>query len=206
MKIKMVNKKDISMIESLLFLQAIDQCAGKRKASESLCTSIDTINKYIEYLEDELGVKLISTNGRGSNLTNIAQRIVAKVDSIKEVLDDIKNIKLENREIKGEVRVCISLGYASYMVPQDLSDLFNIFPDLKINSFSATDITKINIKDFDIALSYEELNNYEISEITKKVIHCGFFASPKYLSEHGYPIDVDDLVKNHRLIMKNNDV
>ena len=90
----MVNKKDISMIESLLFLQAIDQCAGKRKASESLCTSIDTINKYIEYLEDELGVKLISTNGRGSNLTNIAQRIVAKVDSIKEVLDDIKNIKL----------------------------------------------------------------------------------------------------------------
>ena len=43
---KMVNKKDISMIESLLFLQAIDQCAGKRKASESLCTSIDTINKY----------------------------------------------------------------------------------------------------------------------------------------------------------------
>ena len=203
---KMVNKKDISMIESLLFLQAIDQCAGKRKASESLCTSIDTINKYIEYLEDELGVKLISTNGRGSNLTNIAQRIVAKVDSIKEVLDDIKNIKLENREIKGEVRVCISLGYASYMVPQDLSDLFNIFPDLKINSFSATDITKINIKDFDIALSYEELNNYEISEITKKVIHCGFFASPKYLSEHGYPIDVDDLVKNHRLIMKNNDV
>ena len=81
---KMINKKDVSMIESLLFLQAINQCSGKRKASETLATSIDTINKYIEYLEDELGVTLISTNGRGSSLTNVAQRIVSKVDSINE--------------------------------------------------------------------------------------------------------------------------
>ena len=202
---KMINKKDVSMIESLLFLQAINQCSGKRKASETLATSIDTINKYIEYLEDELGVTLISTNGRGSSLTNVAQRIVSKVDSINEILDEIKSIKLENKEIKGEVRVCISLGYASYMVPQDLSDLFNIFPELKISSISATDISKINIRDFDIILSYEEINNFDITEITNKTIHCGFFASPKYLSEHGYPVDLDDLVANHRLIMKNND-
>ena len=100
----------------------------------------------------------------------------------------------------------MALGYASYMVPQDLSDLFNIFPELKVNSYSATDITRVNIKDFDIALSYEEIDNFDITEITKKIIHCGFFASPNYLSEHGYPVDIDDLVKNHRLIMKNNDV
>lgn len=205
-KQKMVNKKDLFLIESLLFLQAIDQCSGKRKASEALNTSIDTINKYIDFLEDELGVKLISTSGRGSNLTNIAQRIVSKVQNISEILDEIKSIKLENREIKGEVRVCISLGYASYMVPHDLSELFNIFPELKINSVSSTDILKINVRDFDIALSYEEINNFDICEISKKTIHCGFFASSNYLAEHGYPVDIDDLVKNHRLITKNNDV
>ena len=32
------------------------------------------------------------------------------------------------------------------------------------------------------------------------------FASPKYLSEHSYPVDLEDLVKNHRLITKNNDM
>ena len=47
---KMVNKKDISMIESLLFLQAINQCSGKRKASETLATSIDTINNICDEL------------------------------------------------------------------------------------------------------------------------------------------------------------
>lgn len=198
----MVSKKDISMIESLLFLQAIEQCAGKRKASEALSTSIDTINKYIDNLEKDLGVKLISTSGRGSNLTSVAQRIVGKMSKVKEVLDDIANIKLENREIKGEVRVFMSLGYASYMVPQDLSALFDVFPELKINSVTATDVSGLNIRDIDIALTYEEIDSFDVVEITSKKVHCGFFASSKYLSEHGYPIDVDDLVKNHRLLTK----
>ena len=109
---KMVSKKDISMLESLLFLQAIDQCSGKRKASEALSISIDTISKYIENLEEDLGVKLISSSGKGSNLTSVAQRIVEKASKIKEILDEISAIKLENKEIKGEVRVFISLGYA----------------------------------------------------------------------------------------------
>ena len=81
---QMVSKKDISMLESLLFLQAIDQCSGKRKASEALSISIDTISKYIENLEEDLGVKLISSSGKGSNLTSVAQRIVEKASKIKE--------------------------------------------------------------------------------------------------------------------------
>ena len=198
----MISKKDISMMESLFLLQAVEQCSCKRKASEALSISIDTISKYIENLEEELGVKLISSNGRGSNLTNTAQRIVEKVAKIKEIIDDISAIKLENKEVKGEVRVFISLGYASYMVPQELSSLFDIFPDLKINSISATDISKLDIRDVDIILSSEEIDSLDIVEITNKIVPCGFFASPSYLSEHGYPVDIEDIIKNHRLVYK----
>ena len=203
---QMVSKKDISMLESLLFLQAIDQCSGKRMASEAFSISIDTISKYIENLEEDLGVKLISSSGKGSNLTSVAQRIVEKASKIKEILDDISAIKLENKEIKGEVRVFISLGYASYMVPHELSALFDIFPDLKINSISATDSSQLNMRDVDIILSSEPIDSFDIVEITNKTVYCGFFASPNYLSEHGYPVDLDDLVKNHRLVHKHNNM
>lgn len=199
---KMVTKKDLSMIESILFLQAIDQFAGKRKASEALSTSIDTINKYIDCLEQDLGMKLISSSGRGSNLTSAAQKIVSKTAKIKEILDEIYNIRLENREIKGEVRVFIALGYASYMVPQDLSSLFDLFPELKIVSNTSLDASSVDVRDIDIALTYEEIDDFDIVQITEKKIHCGFFASSKYLAEHGYPVDVDDMIKNHRLITK----
>ena len=199
---KMINKKDMSMLESILYLRAIEQCSGKRKASETLGTSVDTINKYIDNLENYFGLKLISTNGRGSDLTETAKRIVDKTSKIKEVLDDIYNIKLNNQEIKGEVRVFMSLGYASYMVPQDLSALFDIFPGLHINSITAMDTSFFNIKDVDIAITYQEIDNQDTVLISEKKVHCGFFASSQYLAQKGYPIDLDGMVKNHRLITK----
>ena len=199
---KMISKKDISLLESVLFLRAIAQCEGKRKAAEALCTSVDTINKYIENLEHDLGVKLISTSGRGSSLTNAAQRIIDKTEKIREALDEISHIRLENREIKGEVRVFIALGYASYLVPQDLSALFDLFPELKINSVTATNISSLKLDDFDIALTFEDINQDNAVAIAEKKIHCGFFASSKYLAQKGYPVDIDDLVCNHRLVTK----
>ena len=75
---KMISKKDIANLESILLLRAVEQHAGKRKASEALNTSVDTINKYLDNLEQELGVKLLSTSSRGSNLTNVARRIADK--------------------------------------------------------------------------------------------------------------------------------
>lgn len=199
---KMINKKDMAMLESILFLRAIDQCAGKRKASETLGTSVDTLNKYLDNLEDYFGVKLISTNGRGSDLTDTAKRIVDKTSKIKEVLDEIYNIKLNTQEIKGEVRVFMALGYASYMVPQDLSELFDVFPELSINSVTAMDISAANVKDVDIAITYQEIDSPDVTLITERKVHCGFFASSQYLAQKGYPVDLDDIVNNHRLITK----
>jgi len=199
---RMITKREISILESVLFLHAIEQCEGKRKASEALNTSIDTINKYIDNLEHDLGVKLVATNVKGSNLTVIARKIVDKTYKIKEILDEIQNIRLENREIKGEVRVFVALGYASYMVPQDLSDLFDTFPELSINSCTASDPSSIKMKDIDIAVTYEPIDDYDAVLIAEKEVHCGFFASSQYLAKKGYPTSLEDLVQNHRLITK----
>ena len=199
---KMISKKDLSLLESVLLLQAVEQHSGKRKASEALNTSVDTINKYLDNLEQDLGIKLISTSSRGSNLTSVARRIVDKAAKIKEVLEEISHIRLENREIKGEVRVFVALGYASYMVPVDLSALFDVFPELTINSISALDDMPFEMKDYDIAVSFSELDDDDAVLITSKDIHCGFFASAQYLSQKGYPASIEDLVLNHRLLTK----
>jgi len=199
---RMISKKDLSMLESILLLQAVEQYSGKRKASEALNTSVDTISKYIDNLERDLGIKLLSTSGRGSMLTRAAKRIVDKAYQIKGVLDDISHIRLENSEIKGEVRVFMALGYASYIVPQDLSSLFDVFPELTIHSVTSSEISKANMKDLDVAVVYEEINDDEAVLIASREVYCGFFASAKYLSKKGYPKNIDDLVSNHRLLTK----
>ena len=131
-----------------------------------------------------------------------AQKIVEKSSKLKEVLEEIYNVRLESKEIKGEVRAFMSMGYASYLVPQDLSDLFDVYPDLTIISDTASSVASINFKDTDIIITYEDINNNDVVLIAEKEVHCGFFASPKYLSAKGYPVDIDDLIENHRLITK----
>lgn len=172
---KMISKKDIANLESILLLRAVEQHAGKRKASEALNTSVDTINKYLDNLEQELGVKLLSTSSRGSNLTNVARRIADKAGKVKEILDDIYSIRHENKEVKGEVRVFLSMGFASYLVPHDLSVLFDLYPELSVNSVTTLDFPKLHEADYDIAITYANIDEQNLSLITEKKIKCRLF-------------------------------
>lgn len=69
----MITKRDINTIESLLLFMAVTQHSNKRKASEALNTSVDTINKYIDNLEQDLSLKLLYSDSRGTNLTRKRQ-------------------------------------------------------------------------------------------------------------------------------------
>ena len=58
----------------MLFLLAVTQHANKRRASEALSTSVDTINKYIDNLEHDLNLKLLYSDSRGTNLTESGEK------------------------------------------------------------------------------------------------------------------------------------
>lgn len=49
----MINKKDISKLESLLYLYAFSKHGSKRAVAEKLGASVDTVNKYISDLQAE---------------------------------------------------------------------------------------------------------------------------------------------------------
>ena len=72
----MLTRKDMNKLVSLLYLLSVSQNASKRKASEKLDTSIDTINKYLGDLEQDLGSKLLASNGRGTQTTPEALEIL----------------------------------------------------------------------------------------------------------------------------------
>ena len=42
----------------------------------------------------------------------------------------------------------------------------------------------------------------DVVSLAVKQIECKLFASPQYLSENGYPQDIEDIIKNHRIVCK----
>ncbi len=198
----MINKKHLMNLEDLVFLAAISQYGGKRKAAEALNTSIDTVNKYIENLEKEVCYKLLVSDGRGSYLTPRAEELAKQVNDIEDIFNKIYTSNACSVDLKGEVRVGYPLGVSVCLFPKNIGDFFDKYPDITIISHTSIDSFNFNIMDFDVSITLEKPTAGDLVVVYSKKVECGYFATPEYLAKHGYPLDMDDMLENHRLVTK----
>lgn len=199
-----MNKKDVMNVESLFILSSIAQNSGKRQASKEYNASVDTINKYIDNLEDQLGFKLLSSNGRGSVLTPRAEELVEKVSKIENILKEIYSFTPNKKDASGEVRIGFSIMTSTIILPKDIGDFFDRYPNISLTVMTTLDedLNDSKISNVDIAVTICEPTSPDMVVVAKKKIECGFFASPEYLSRHTYPVDLADFMANHRIIGK----
>lgn len=202
----MINKKDMQHLESLLLLLAVTQYSGKRKASEALSTSVDTINKYIDNLEQELSIKLLYSDGRGSNLTEKGKKLMESADKIQNILKEIykttEEMQEENAEYIGDVHVGISANVNSNLFVRDLINFFEHYPEIKLKQTVTLGAPKLEDMAYDIGIANEKPVSSDISVLIEKSVQGGFFASPSYLDKYGYPLNFDDMLEKHRLVCK----
>ena len=186
---KRINLFDLKNIRGIFYLKAISLYGNKRNASQMLATSIETINLYIDYLQNSLQVTLMKCDTQGSYLTNDGFSIIFKFDRITKFINFL--IKQKNAK-DSTIRLALEKGI-----------------DLSINSFnnsSAQDITvfvdnpDLHSNDWDIAISFSEPQSDNLVVFYKRKIDCGFFASTDYLANFGTPLDLDDVKKNHIML------
>lgn len=197
-----VSKKDIMNLESMLLLLAVTQHEGKRKASDAISTSVDTINKYIDNLEQTLKTKLVNCNGRGTTLTPNGRKITESALKIKNILNEIYVAASEEGEVKGKVRIGMAAGLNANLFAESICNLYDQYPEISINMHSDFDALNISDLSFDIGIGYEKPSGSEAVVLYNRTLKFYFFASPEYLAVHGYPLDFEDMLENHRIINK----
>lgn len=199
----MFNKKDLMNLESIIMLYAIKKNAGKRPAAKDLNTSIDTLNKYLEHLEQELGTKLISVNERGCSLTVYGEKVAEVAEQIKTCLLKAYAVAPDNKEIKGDVRIAYDRSVRSNIYSTQIKELLDEYSELSLTIDTFDKIPNMSDLKYDISLSYEIPKGDDVVIVFAKEVPCGFFASSEYLAQHPYPKNITDLLENHRLILKN---
>lgn len=197
----MFSKKDLMNLESVIMLTAVDENSGKRKASAALNTSVDTINKYIDNLEAELGIKLLSSNEKGSALTVSGRKVVDVASKIKDYLRDIYRIVPLDGNIKGEVRIVYDQNVRSNFCIRSLTDFLDHYPNLQVIGDLVEGLPNMSDMKYDACMSYDVPTGNDIVVIYSKPIAYGFFASASYLSKFKYPMDLEDMLLNHRLVL-----
>lgn len=183
---------------------AVTQHSNKRKASEALNTSVDTINKYIDNLEQDLSLKLLYSDSRGTNLTENGRKILASAEQITDIIHSMYSATIENTDAlsdcSGKVRVAMSLGINANLRPGYVRDFFDRYPDISVISTVTPEAPKLDDMTYDIALTNRKPTSPNVVVIREIKVEYGFFASPEYLDAHGYPIDFDEMIAAHRIL------
>ena len=195
----MFSKKEMAAFNALYYLYAISINHSKREVAELLGTSVDTINKYISDLEYELGVTLLSSNGRGTALTpegifyvKAAERIV---NTLRNIKTGEKHSPADTQTIKISMPDTVSCDFGE----KNIKTFMEKFPGINI----VTEIEDCPDAKADICLSLERPKDSGWINIAEKNISCGLYASRLYLKKYGMPKDYGDLIKGHRICSKN---
>ena len=202
----MINKKDISKLESLLYLYAFSKHGSKRAVAEKLGASVDTVNKYISDLQAETKTYFLKSNGRGTFITPEGKRVLKVAENIVRSLHELDNFGEEASSCKGIVRLGMMDALADYLgstAKHEICSFLESYPDLHLETIIGNTMPDMSTLEADICIHYEPLENSDVEVVAAKKIRCGLFAAQDYIDKYGMPKDLDDLVKNHRLVMKN---
>lgn len=199
----MFSKKDLMNMEGIMMLHAIKKGGGKRNAAKFLNTSIDTLNKYLNNLEYELGVKLVASDEKGCVLTEKGEAVVAIADIIKKNLQQAYAVvPVADNSVKGEVRIAYERDARSNMYVY-LGDVLDQYPDISLYIDTFDTVPDMSKMSYDICIGYNIPKGDDLVVVYSRKVSFGFFASSEYLAKHSYPQDLNDLLNNHRLLVKN---
>ena len=198
----MVTKKDIARLNALLYLDAFTECRSKREASKHLGVSVDTINKYIGDLEEELKIVLLSGNGRGSIITPEGERFLSIADNIIKCLRNLDDIADEVGNYQGIVRFAVNDSAAGDISSKKLFDFIKQYPGIHLYTILGNKRPSIAMMETDILVDYAPPREADAVIIAEKDVRFGLFASSKYLEEFGIPKNMNDLYENHRVCYK----
>ena len=167
----------------------------------SLNTSPQMIAKYVVFLEDYLGLKLLNRTTRSQKLTEFGKQYYEKCLFI---LDEVKSSKTLAQkfieEPKGRLRISAPVSYGHFNLISVLSRFMRCYPKVNVDLQLSDRYVDLVKDDFDIVFRIGELSNS--SYIARKLnsYKLIFAASPTYLAKNGIPVTPND-IKKHQCLM-----
>ncbi|PWK50028.1 LysR substrate-binding domain-containing protein [Pleionea mediterranea] len=158
-------------LQQLRYLLAIaDNDLNITAASEKLYTSQPGVSKQLKLLEEELGLRLFSRNGKSlDGITYAGNLVLEKAASIMHEVDNIKQLAHElQNEQEGSLSIGTTHTQARYVLPDILQAFRKRYPDVKLNLHQGTseqisEMMKNGLIDFAIASSTGAKSNDTVS-------------------------------------------
>lgn len=171
-----------------------------RSAAEAAGLSQPTLGRRLQRLEESIGESLLIRTTQGISWTDAGKRALASAERLEhEVLSLGRAVESGRVEIRGRVRLSVTDGVASTIVPPALKLLASRHPNVAVDLSIGAHRADIGKREADIAIRMFRPEGLDL--IAKKIGETGtsLYASRDYLSEHGRPESLEDLPQ-HRCV------
>ena len=189
--------------DKLRIFHAVADAGSLTHAGDTLHLSQSAVSRQIRALEESLNTTLFHRHARGLILTEQGELLFDATSAMNKRLDAAEaRIRDSKEEVFGELRVTTTTGFGSLWLAPRLPQLYEKYPDLKIDLILDERVLDLPMREADVAIRMKEPSQADLIRRKLMSVHMRLYATPEHLDEKGELNDLDDL-KHHRLICQN---
>jgi len=186
--------------DDIRFFLAAARAGSLAAASRQLGSHQPTVGRRIDALEKRLGIRLFQRHAQGLTLTEEGQGIMQAAESMAEAAAALQRASsLEDREIRGSVRIAAPSGLAVHVIAARLPQFHERFPNLDVVLQSSAASADLTHGEANVAVRLYRPTAGELVVRRAGSMGFGLYGSPTYLQQYGSPQSSADLPR-HRFI------
>lgn len=185
----------MDLVDGLRVFVAAVETGSFSGAAGRLGLSPKLASKYMAELEARLGSQLLYRTTRKLGLTAAGERLIGQVPDWLDQLDDMAaSIRDVGQGLSGTLRVSAPVTYGELLIGPVLHGFRLAHPDLTIDLRLSDRFVDLAAEGIDLAIRIGRLDSSALIGRNLGEIRLLLVAAPSYLSRHGAPSRLADLV------------
>ena len=170
------------------------------RAARELGVSQPSASRIAAELEREVGAALMTRTTRGLTLTEAGTDYLARIEPILAALEEADHAARGTGELRGSLRVALTLGFGVREVIPLLPAFMQLHPALRIDLLMNDRHQNLVTEGVDVALRFGDAGGFECRGAPAGRFPRLLVASPAYLALAGSP-DAPESLANHEVIV-----
>ena len=189
------------IVAANIFIQVVE-LGSMTAAAKALGISRSAVTRYLSYIEEWSGARLLHRSTRQLSLTPAGEQVLGHCRQLLNVSELIpQDLNAQHQDgIRGTLRISCSQFLAESLMIEVLQSYANLYPEVKVEMRVAS--RKVNLVERRIDLAIRVAKELDPSLISRPLGMCNsvLCASPAYIETHGQPQSIDELDAHNCLV------
>lgn len=180
---------------------AVARAGSLSGGARALDTTQPTASRQIQRLEESVGGALLVRHGRGVRLTARGEKLFEAASAVDAAMATLeRGVSGARTEPRGDVRVAASEFIGVDVIVPRLAELRSAYPRVVVELVLDNRASDLTAGEADIAVRLFAPQQLDLIATKIGEVPIGLYASRSYVTTHGAPRDLEDLIANHALV------